>query len=33
MRLERNELLNLAKSLGYRPEILEKVILLINLLN
>lgn len=33
MRLERSELLKLAKSLGYRPEILEKVILLMNLLN
>ena len=33
MRLTKNELLKLAKSLGYRPEILEKVIVLINLLN
>ena len=33
MRLTKNELLKLSKSLGYRPEILEKVIILINLLN
>ena len=33
MRLTKSELLKLAKSLGYRPEILEKVIVLINLLN
>lgn len=33
MRLTKSELLKLAKSLGYRPEILEKVIILINLLN
>ncbi len=33
MRLTKNELLKLSKSLGYRPEILEKVIVLINLLN
>jgi len=33
MRLTKNELLKLSKTLGYRPEILEKVIFLINLLN
>lgn len=33
MRFSKSELLSLAKSLGYRPEILEKVILLISLLN
>lgn len=33
MRLTKDQLLQLSKSLGYRPEILEKVIILINLLN
>lgn len=33
MRQTRDELLSLAKSLGYRPEILEKVLMLISLLN
>ena len=33
MKISKNELMNLSQSLGYRPEVFEKVLMLILLLN